>query len=379
MACAIRLRSLYDDKPSIGFQALIAAPRLSSRNLLTNPPPASFYVQKYIQSLLNKQPPGSERAAVFFTIEEEEMKNTSRLLASALFAAILLGTGFHLQAQTHPAAKPLPAASATPPTDQEVADTQEQLIKLLRLSPTLTTVVAHDPSLLADQEYVQRNNPELAQFLAAHPQVPQNPDFYLFSRLDPRGGRRDQVLERAVWPEFQEQPRDQSALPQVIDQLVPIVVVPVIFFSLVWVIRIFVESLRWSKTFKMQSDVHARLIEKFSSSQELSAYMETEAGKRFLEAAPPQKGFSGGQHMPNAVARVLTPLQVGIVMVLLGLGFIMLRHAQTEMNVPMLVLGTVLLMPGIGFILSAGAAWLVARRLGLMPESPAALKRADSA
>jgi hypothetical protein len=66
-------------------------------------------------------------------------------------------------------------------------------------------------------------------------------------------------------------------------------------------------------------------------------------------------------------------------MVLLGLGFIMLRHAQTEMNVPMLVLGTVLLMPGIGFILSAGAAWLVARRLGLMPESPAALNRADSA
>jgi len=299
------------------------------------------------------------------------MKNTSRVLALALLGTMVLGTGFQGLAQTHPAAKTLPTGSATPPTDQEVADTQEQLIKLLRLSPTLTTVVAHDPSLLSDQEYVQRNNPELAQFLAAHPDVAQNPDFYLFGKLDHRDGRRDQALERAVWPEFQEQSRDQSVLPQVIDQLVPIVVVPVIFFSLVWVIRIFVESRRWSKTFQTQSDVHARLIEKFSSSQELSAYMETEAGKRFLEAAPPQMGFSVGRHMPNAVARVLTPLQVGIVMVLLGFGFILLRHAHTEMNVPMLVLGTMLLMPGIGFILSAGAAWLVALRLGLMPEGPA--------
>jgi hypothetical protein len=292
---------------------------------------------------------------------------------------MVLGTGFQALAQAHPAAKPLPAPSATPPTDQEVADTQEQLIKLLRLSPTLTTVVAHDPSLLSDQAYVQRNNPELAQFLSTHPDVAQNPDFYLFSRFDPRGGRRDQVLERAVWPEFPDQPRNQSVLPQVIDNLVPLVCLPLLFFAFVWVIRILVESRRWSKTFKMQSDVHARLIEKFSSSQELAAYMETEAGKRFLEAAPPQIGFTGGRHMPNAVARVLTPLQVGIVMVLLGLGFIMLRHAQAEMNVPMLVMGTVLLMPGIGFILSAGAAWIVARRLGLMPEGSAALNGTDSA
>ena len=39
----------------------------------------------------------------------------------------------------------------------------------MKLSPTLTTVVAHDPSLLADQEYVSRNNPQLGQFLDRAP------------------------------------------------------------------------------------------------------------------------------------------------------------------------------------------------------------------
>jgi hypothetical protein len=36
----------------------------------------------------------------------------------------------------------------------------------------------------------------------------------------------------------------------------------------------------------------------------------------------------------------------------------------------MLVFGTLALMPGIGFIISAGVTWVLAGRLGLMPENP---------
>jgi len=72
------------------------------------------------------------------------------------------------------------------------------------------------------------------------------------------------------------------------------------------------------------------------------------------------------------VARVLTPIQIGVVMVLLGAGFISLRHAGVDYDVPMLILGVVTLMPGIGFILSAGITWLLATRLGLMPPTPPA-------
>jgi hypothetical protein len=39
------------------------------------------------------------------------------------------------------------------------------------------------------------------------------------------------------------------------------------------------------------------------------------------------------------------------------------------MHIPMLVLGTVALMPGIGFILSAGVTWVLAGRLGLIPDN----------
>jgi len=56
------------------------------------------------------------------------------------------------------------------------------------------------------------------------------------------------------------------------------------------------------------------------------------------------------------------------VMVLLGIGLLLLRHAGPDMDTPMLFFGTVVLMPGIGFIISAGVSWFLAARLGLMPE-----------
>jgi hypothetical protein len=37
----------------------------------------------------------------------------------------------------------------------------------------------------------------------------------------------------------------------------------------------------------------------------------------------------------------------------------------------MLIFGTVALMPGLGFMISAGVTWVLAARLGLMPETPA--------
>jgi hypothetical protein len=154
----------------------------------------------------------------------------------------------------------------------------------------------------------------------------------------------------------------------VMHDLIPMIIVPALFLAIVWITRIIVENRRWNRTFKLQSEVHGRLIDKFTASQDLAAYMETEAGKRFLEASPVALGPEAGVHMPNVVARVLTPLTTGIVLVLSGFGLLLLRNTEPDMTTPMLVLGTLGLMPGIGFILSAGATWIVAKRLGMLPD-----------
>ncbi len=289
------------------------------------------------------------------------------LAAPVLMAATLL-------AQSHPApAKPAPAAPiAAPappvPTDRDVAATQAELIKLLRLSPTLTTVVSRDPSLLSNQDYVAQNNPQLAAFLASHPEVARNPGFYLFTHLHHEGGEPDDALGREVWPDLFHEPDRRTAMEDFVSNLPPLLAFACFLVALIWMTRVFVENRRWGRIFKLQSEVHGKLIEKFTNNQELALYMETEAGKRFLEAAPIPVSFeAGSQRFPNAVARVLTPVQIGVVLVLLGIGMLSLRHASPDMDVPMLVLGTVLVMPGLGFIISAGLTWILATRLGLMP------------
>jgi len=261
--------------------------------------------------------------------------------------------------------------TAAAPTEKDLAATQEQLIKLLKLSPTLTTVVEHDPSLLANQDYVNRNNPQLAQFLQTHPEIARNPEFYLFTRVNRDGGGPDQALERAVWPELIRPEYRPRLAESIMGDVMPFLVFVGVLGALIWLTRIFIENRRWGRIFKLQSEVHGKLIEKFSTNQDLLIYMDTEAGKRFLEAAPIPVGFETEQRMPNALARVLTPLQIGIVLSLLGLGCILLRHADLELRVPMLVLGTIILMPGIGFIISAGVTWVLAGKLGLMPDAGA--------
>ena len=81
-----------------------------------------------------------------------------------------------------------------------MAALQDQLLELVRVSPTLAEVVARDPSLLSNADYVNRNNPELGRFLQAHPEIAHNPDFYLFNNLHGEHEQPSQTLERKLWP-----------------------------------------------------------------------------------------------------------------------------------------------------------------------------------
>jgi len=303
-------------------------------------------------------------------------RNLFRVFCLSAVSALLFGS-FSV-AQTRPAPLAHPASDAAPsfptstlaPTEKDLAVTQSQLIKLLRLSPTLTTVIEHDPSLLSNQDYVNRNNPQLAAFLTAHPEIARNPEFYLFTHVFQADGSPDEALQRAVWPELHQPYHERTATEEFVSDMPPVLAFACFLAAVIWLTHTFLQNRRWGRIFKLQSEVHGKLIDKFSSNQELAAYMETEAGKRFLEAAPIPIEIERQERMPNAVARVLTPLQVGIVLALLGIGFFLISLGGLGMKTPMVVLGTIFLMPGLGFILSAGVTWVLASRLGLMPANP---------
>jgi hypothetical protein len=290
------------------------------------------------------------------------------------FMMILLSTAFLAlftavsAAQTPHSGQPATAANPPQMSEKDLSALQDQLLQELRVSPTLAEVVARDPSLLSNAEYVNHNNPELGRFLQAHPEIAQNPDFYLFNNLHDENGQPSETLERKLWPQMSRQ--EPSGIDsELVHDGIPFLVFLCMLGALLWLTHVLLENRRWNRIFKLQTDVHGRLIERFGTSQEVLTYMGTDAGKRFLEATPIAVGFERSQPVPSPVARVLTPLQIGIVMTLLGVGLLSLRHSIPDGGNAFLVIGMVVLMPGLGFIISAGITWGLARHLGLMPDS----------
>lgn len=286
------------------------------------------------------------------------------LVFVTVISVVLLGTSSTALAQrpSSPRANTAPAQTS----QKDLTALQDEFLQLLRMSPTLAEVVARDPSLLSSQDYVERNNPALATFLKDHPEVAQNPDFYLFNNLHPQNEPPSETLERKLWPQFTSSPSSDVSR-ELINDGIPFLVFLCVLVALLWLTHVLLENRRWNRIFKLQTDVHGKLIERFGTSQEVLTYMGTEAGKRFLEATPIAVGFEKTEQVPSPVARVLTPMQIGIVMTLLGIGLISMRGALPEAAPALLLLGTIVLMPGLGFIISAGITWVLARRLGLMP------------
>jgi hypothetical protein len=293
---------------------------------------------------------------------------SSKAAPAMALSVLLLSVTPVVFAQPKPA--PTAAVATPPPTDNELIAIREQLLGLLRTSPTLTNVLETDPSLLADQDYINRTNPQLAQFLVQHPEVTRNPDFYLFANLpQPRGHHVDSLHRRVNGnPAPTEEERQEELRRQQVQTILGVLTFVGVVGTLLWLIHILLENRRWNRVFHLQSEVHAKLIDRFASNQELLHYMETEPGKRFLEAAPIPVGLDREQRMPGGLARILGPLQIGIVLTLLGVGLLILQHSLPDDAAPLLVFGMVAMMPGIGFIISAIVTWRISARLGLMPQ-----------
>jgi hypothetical protein len=294
-----------------------------------------------------------------------------RTSATALtLAALLLPTVPVAFAQAK-LAQPAPSATApasTAPSEDDLAATREQLLALLRMSPALSHVLEDDPTLLANQDYISRTNPQLAQFLTQHPEVARNPDFYLFANLSTRDKRVDSLHRRG---DSNQPPSDHELRRDEINNISLILVFVGVVGSLLWLIRIFLENRRWARIVRQQSEIHGKLIDRFASNQELFQYMETESGRRFLEAGPVPIALEREQRLPGGLARVLGPLQFGIVLTLLGAGLLILQTQMPSIADALLVFGTVALMPGLGFIISAIITWRISARLGLVPQPSA--------
>ena len=90
-----------------------------------------------------------------------------------------------------------------------------------------------------------------------------------------------------------------------------IVVVTTVFTCFGWVSWAGTTNWRRIKVARSQADIQSKLLDKFGGSKELLDYLQTDAGKQFLQSEPPEVPSS-----PHW--RILRAMQAGIILTLFG-------------------------------------------------------------
>lgn len=152
------------------------------------------------------------------------------------------------------------------------------------------------------------------------------------------------------------------------DQMVQALVLPAMFFCIGWIVWIVSNSRRRSRVAEIQRDIHAKLFEKFGTSQELIEYLKTDAGSKFLDSAAIEQTKPFG--------RVLGSIQAGLILFFLGVAMLIVRftvpqngffnemeRAQTAHG--LLAVSLLLLALGLGFLVSAGTSYKLSKNWGL--------------
>lgn len=297
-----------------------------------------------------------------------------RLLSALTFTtAILAFAPVPLVAQARPAAPPaapVAAQDADPSVDAETL--RERFREALNRYPrNVGRVLRMDPTLFNDADYLA-GYPAIAQFVAQHPEVTRNPEFY---------------LEGYGTSYYENEPRDASSLAinafkDFLNGVTIFLVIATVTLGLLWLVRSIVDHRRWLRMTKTQTEVHSKLLDRFSSSDELLAYMKTPAGSRFLESAPISLDAGApAQAVSAPLNRILWSVQAGVVLVLAGAALIFGRSQVdvAEVRQMLSLMGIFASFVGVGFILSALASYGLSRKLGLVGSDEAGTARGANA
>lgn len=122
-------------------------------------------------------------------------------------------------------------------------------------------------------------------------------------------------------------------------------------------------SRRRQERSRAQFDLQRRMLEKFGSASEFVAFLESDSGRKFLEAI--------SSETQTQASRVFGSIQKGAIFTLIGVvGFGVVALDPGEL-VPLAVPSGIALAVGLGYLIAAFATYKLSKQWGLLPRSVA--------
>lgn len=240
-------------------------------------------------------------------------------------------------------------AIATPNAE----DTRQALQHVLQLYPyTVGEILRRDPSLMSRADYIAPY-PRLAEFIAQHPEVQRNAEFY----FEGYGSWQRRQLN----PNFE-------ALGVLLGGIAGVFALTLILGVLTWLVRAVIQHRRWLKASQVQADVHSKLMDRMTTNEELLQYIQSPAGRRFLDAAP-MRPEAESLSSSAPVGPIIWSMMAGIVLATVGAGFRWSAgFISDDSRQAFIVVGVIVVALGLGFIMASLMAFAVSSKLGLFPQ-----------
>lgn len=142
-----------------------------------------------------------------------------------------------------------------------------------------------------------------------------------------------------------------------------IIIAPVFFGTFAFVVYTISNNIRRAHASRAVADLHSKLLDKCAASQDLVGYMDSAAGRRFLESA--------GMESSQPWSRILNAMQSGFVLSLVGAAGLVVRtmDQSTDTSEFLLISGAVALATGVGFLISAAMSFVLSKSWGLLTPS----------
>ena len=137
----------------------------------------------------------------------------------------------------------------------------------------------------------------------------------------------------------------------------------VIIVCAAWIVVTIVTALKGRANTRTRADIYNRLIDKFGTAPELIAFLQSDAGLKFIEENTVQPA--------EPLGKILASIRIGVVLTLLGAGLLITGNIFGEslggdLYIVLTVGGIVGLTIGIGLLISAAISYRLCKAWGIL-------------
>jgi hypothetical protein len=143
--------------------------------------------------------------------------------------------------------------------------------------------------------------------------------------------------------------------------MIPMVTGTALFVLIGWIVFVVVDGHRRREQQQALSAFHGKFLEKVGSTAEFGAFIQTEAGARFMKSLAIE-GPSAKTHIVRATERGILCLFIGIVLMILG-------RSYPHLSEGLIIIGAIICACGVGNLFSSAASYALSKNLGLIEDT----------